>query len=277
MLYLQNLKDAEAKDYSQREFQSKLASAVAGALDPEVGPESFIDFSKYRRDLPAAFGNKQAGELMSMLLGMDDDERLAELQKTLDEQKEELEGEKTKKSQVENTLAYLQELIPLSQQGQKNLPKDLEDLEGLDPTGDSAWLYDILWTSCLQWMDTRLRQIRSFAGYKENGPKPNQPAGLRERTTIINNRLHGGDLRADAVMSSIHFGEYRHYNVHYDTFIRESFKKMYQLSIDDGLWLGECQNTRECPRGDATARLTMLGKQRGMADPSQEGLTGRVP
>ncbi|POS75931.1 hypothetical protein DHEL01_v205681 [Diaporthe helianthi] len=241
LLYLENLKDDEAINYAEKAFESKLSSAVSGALDPDVGPESFIDLSKYRPDLPAAFGNKQAGQLMSVLLGMDGEQRLAELQKVCDEQKEKLEGQlkgqQSRREHVEETLAYLQELIPLSRKGRMDLPKEIKNLEALDPDGDSGWLYGILWTSCLQWMDMRMRQLRAFAGHKENGPKAKDPVGLKERTAIINARVHGGDLRADALLGSLHFGEHRHDNVHYDRFIKTSFKKMYQLSVEDGLWL----------------------------------------
>lgn len=242
LLFLENLADEEAKNYSQPAFQSKLDSAVAGAMDPVAGPEAFIDLSKYHPNFSEAFGNKQAGQLMMALLGMNDDERLAELQRLFDEQKNTLQEEQTNREKVENTLAYLQELIPLSQAGKRDLPKELEALGSQGD--DSAWLYGILWTSCLQWMDTRLRQLRAFGINTGKQTLRMEQAGLPERTQIINIRLHGGDLRSDALLCSIKFGEHRHNNVHYDTYLRNAFPRMYGgLKVDEGLWLGECKKT----------------------------------
>lgn len=240
LLFLENLTDGEAKDSSQPTFQSKLNWAVAGAMDPVAGPEAYIDLSKYHPKFPEAFGNKQAGQLMTTLLGMNDDERLAELQKVFDEQKKKLQEEQTNKEKVEKALAYLQDLIPLSQAGRRDLSRELEALES--PGDDSGWLYGILWTSCLQWMDTRLRQLRAFRINTGVQTLKTEQAGLPERTRIINARLHGGDLRSDAVLCSIKFGDHRHNNVHYDTYLRNAFESMYGgLKVDEGLWLGECK------------------------------------
>lgn len=242
LLFLENLADEEAKNYSQLAFQSKLNSAVAGAMDPVAGPEAFIDLSKYHPKFPEAFGNKQAGQLMATLLGMNDDDRLAELQKVFDEQKNKLQEERTNKEKVEKALAYLQELIPLSQAGKTDLSRELEALES--PGDDSAWLYSILWTCCLQWMDTRVRQLRAFGINTGKQTRATELPGLPERTQTINIRLHGGDLRSDAILCSIKFGDHRHHNIHLDTYLRNAFERMYGgLKVDEGLWLGECKKT----------------------------------
>lgn len=120
LLYLENLKDEEAQNYSQWAFQNKLDSAVSGALDPVVGPEAYMDLSGYQSDLPVAFGNTAAGRLMGVLLGtldMSDEERIAEVQKACDEAKSDLEQklqqEQENRQKVEYTLGLFQELIPV--------------------------------------------------------------------------------------------------------------------------------------------------------------------
>lgn len=250
LLFLEKLKDEEATNTAGNGFQGKLAQAAAGAMDPVVGPEAVIDLSTYSVEDLTIFGNKQAGQLMAGLLSLIDDggeskfdEMKQELQKALEQKEERLNKEKEHNEKLENSLAYLQALIPISQSGQQGLAKQLEALEGDD---DSGWLYGILWNCCLQWMDTRLRQMNMYGNHvkqklKEN--KPMEPPHLRERTGMLNGRVHGGDLRVDAVISQINFGNFRHLDGNYDRFFHESFRKMYRLSIDDGLWLGECPDS----------------------------------
>lgn len=271
LLYLEKLTDEEATTTKGKEFQDKLSSAVADALDPDVGPEAVVDLSSYDVEDMPLFGNKSAGELMSVLLSLLDDgggKKIGEM--------------KDKKESVEEALAYLQSLIPLTQAGQKGLSKELQilgedesdddedddgddgdvdvdgDVKMVDPAAaaaaavraaeddsmsrDAAWLYGILWTSCLQWMDTRLRQMRAYAISKLN-TQALMPDSLEERARMFNIRVHGGDLRVDAIISQIKYGDIRHNDSAYDVFFQDVFKKMYYLSLDDGLWLGECPQT----------------------------------
>lgn len=231
-LYLEKLTNEEATNPAGISFQGKLSSAVAGALDPLVGPEAVADLSSYGFQDLTVFGNKGAGELMAALLSILDDgggQRLGEIQQSLDQ-------ETGKRQQAEDALARLQQLIPISDVGQQNLASDLEALE--KPVQDAAWLYKILWNACLLWMDARLRALRSYQRHLENNPA--EPGSARSRAQMINYRMHGGNLRVDALMASLDFGCYRHYDAQYDGWIRSSFQKMYKLSIADGLWLGKC-------------------------------------
>lgn len=157
------------------------------------------------------------------------------MQKDLDKKKKNLEKETADREKVEKTLAYLQTLIPLSQDGQRDLASSLEALDS--DVQDAGWMYGILWNSTLQWMDTRLRQMRAYGKATKNTPP--EPTSLSERSQLINIRVHGGDLRVDSLMSQIKFGDHRHGDANYDHFVQESFKKMYRMSIDDGIWLGE--------------------------------------
>ncbi|KAG6364396.1 hypothetical protein INS49_005997 [Diaporthe citri] len=234
LLYLQKLTDEEATNPAGNSFQGKLSSAVAGALDPVVGPEAVADLSSYGFQDLTVFGNRGAGELMAGLLSIVDDggeQRLAQMQRSLDD-------ETDKRVQAENALAQLQQLIPISDVGQQNLASDLEALE--QPVQDAAWLYDILWNACLLWMDARLRQLRSYQRHLEVNPA--EPWGADGRARMINARMHGGNLRVDALMAALNFGYYRHHDAQYDGYIRTAFQKMYKLSIADGLWLAKHGN-----------------------------------
>lgn len=274
LLFLERLKDEEAKNTAGTSFQAKLAAAAAGAMDPVVGPEAVIDLSTYSFEDLTIFGNKEAGQLMAGLLSLIDDggnsrfdEMKQEMQKGLDEKDKQLEKEKEHKEKVENSLAYLQALIPISQSGQRGLATRLE---ALDSDKDAGWLYGILWNSCLQWMDTRLRQMRAYGDHLKI--KPMEPLSLSERSQMLNIRVHGGDLRVDAIISQISFGDIRHLDGNYDFFFHESFKRMYNLSIDDGLWLGECPDSTA--EGMPRCRLTRSGEQRSMVTQSPRALTG---
>lgn len=251
LLFLEKLKDEEANDPAGDAFQAKLSSAVAGALDSVVGPEALIHLSNYDIEgLPVTvFGNKEAGELLTPILNLVDDggaKRIGELQANLDNQKVQLDqqkGQLDKKKEriekVEKTLAYLQQLIPINPAGQKGLA---DDLEALEPVQDAAWLYELLWTSCLLWMDARLRQLRMFTRMEQTNKKSTlEPGNAGSRAEMINSRVHGGNLRVDAVIGAIDFGYYRHNSASYDTYFRDCFQKMYNLSLAEGLWLGECQ------------------------------------
>lgn len=240
LLFLERLKDEDANDVAGASFQSKLSSAVAGALDPLVGPEAVIDLASYGFEKLTIFGNKEAGQLMAALLNILDDgggKKLVEMQEELDKEKKKVEKETGDREKVEKTLAYLQTLIPLSQDGQKGLARSLEALDS--EAQDAGWIYGVLWNSSLQWMDTRLRQMRAYG--KATKKNSREPTSLLERSQLINIRVHGGDLRVDSLMSHIKFGDYRHGDANYDHFFQDSFKRMYKLSVDDGLWLGECQ------------------------------------
>lgn len=226
LLFLEKLKDDEAKNPSGAQFQSKLLSAVASALDPNLGPQFYTELSDYGFEGLELFGNKEASNLITPLLNLVD-----ETQKQLDTKTE-------IKARVESTLAYLQTLIPVSQAGQQSLA---QRLEALDSDADAGWLYGILWNSCLQWMDARLRQMRSYGNSTKN--QEQEPPNFDIRNRMINIRVHGGDLRVDAVICQINFGDIRHNDGNYDVFFRESFKKMYNISIADGLWLGECPDS----------------------------------
>lgn len=231
LLYLEKLTNEEATNPAGISFQGKLSSAVAGALDPLVGPEAVADLSSYGFQDLTVFGNKGAGELMAALLSILDDgggQRLGEIQQSLDH-------EKGKRQQAEDALGRLQQLIPISDVGQQNLASNLEALE--KPVQDAAWLYKILWNACLLWMDARLRALRSYQRHLENNPA--EPRSARSRAQMINYRMHGGNLRVDALMAALDFGYYRHYDAQYDGWIRSSFQKMYKLTIADGLWLGK--------------------------------------
>ena len=246
LLFLEKLKDHEAKNYNQAAFQSKLEAAVLGALDPKLGPDAVIDLTKYDPGRPPIFANRAAGQLMSTVMSLvEGGDTLTELQKNFDQQKKKLEKEQQDKGKVEKTLAYLQELIPLNQAGKQDLVKELEALE--QPVQDAAWLYAILWGSSLHWMDSRMRQLHAFTGH--NNIRPQEPPSLRERIGMINTRMHGGDLRADALLCNIHFGDHRHGDGNYDIFCEEAFKKMYKLTSVEGLWLGECQRTLKLQQG----------------------------
>lgn len=231
LLYLEKLTNEEATNPAGVSFQGKLSSAVAGALDPLVGPEAVADLSSYGFQDLTVFGNKGAGELLAVLLSMLDDggvQQLGEMQQSLDQ-------ETGLRQQAEDALARLQQLIPLSDAGQQNLASDLEALE--QPVQDAAWLYDILWNACLLWMDARLRQLRSFQRHIESNPP--EPGSADSRAKMINLRMHGGNLRVDALMAALNFGYYRHHDAQLDNYIRSSFQKMYKLSVADGLWLGK--------------------------------------
>ncbi|KAI3399052.1 hypothetical protein diail_7852 [Diaporthe ilicicola] len=239
LLFLEKLSDEEAKNYSGRNFQSKLAAAVSGAADPVLGPEAVIDLHNYGYDDTIVFANKQGGQLMAALLSMLDDggeKRLAEMQNKVDEQKKKADDEESKKDKVEQTLAYLQSLIPLSRAGRRDLAETLESLDG--PLQDAGWLYGVLWGATLQWMDVRLRQVRAYGKYLSGTP-PKEPDFLQERIRMINGRIHGGNLRVDAIITRIKFGDHRHADANYDKFFLESFKRMYHLSKEDGYWLAK--------------------------------------
>lgn len=240
LLFLEKLKDEEAKDPGGDAFQAKLSSAVAGALDPVVGPETLIQLSDYGFEGLTLFGNKNAGELLTPILNLADDggaKTIGELQANLDKQKGQLDKKKERIEKVEKTLSYLQQLIPINPAGQKGLADDLEALER--PVQDAAWLYELLWTSCLLWMDARLRQLRMYTRMEQKSTL--EPANALSRAEMINSRIHGGNLRVDAVIGAIDFGYYRHNSASYDTYFRDCFQKMYNLSLAEGLWLGECQ------------------------------------
>lgn len=257
LLFLEKLKDDEAKNPSGAQFQSTLLSAVASALDPNSGPQFYTDLSDYGFEDLEVFGNKEASNLITPLLNL------------VDETQKELDTKTENKAKVEKTLAYLQTLIPVSQAGQQGLAARLEALDS-DADSDAGWLYGILWNSCLQWMDARLRQMRSYGTSTNN--QEQEPPNFDKRNQLINIRVHGGDLRVDAVICHIHFGDIRHNDGNYDVFFQESFKKMYKLSIDDGLWLGECPDStaEEMP----PPRLTMPGEQRSMVTECPGALTG---
>lgn len=237
LLFLEKLQDEEAKNPSGAKFKRTLSSAVASALDPNLGPQFYTELSDYGFEGLELFGNKEASNLITPLLNL------------VDETQKELEKKKENKARVEKTLAYLQTLIPVSQAGQQGLATHLE---ALDSDADAGWLYGILWNSCLQWMDARLRQIRSYGIHIKNSAP--EPPDISKRNQMINIRVHGGDLRVDAVICQINFGKIRHSDGNYDDFFQKSFKKMYNLSIDDGIWLGECPDSTaeesKCRRPD---------------------------
>lgn len=269
LLFLEKLKDDEANDPAGDAFQAKLSSAVAGALDPVVGPEALMHLSTYGFEGQTVFGNKEAGELLRPIMNLADDggakrirelqadladdggaKRIGELQADLDKQKGQLDSQKgqlDKKKEriekVEKTLAYLQQLIPINPAGQKGLADDLEALDR--PVQDAAWLYELLWTSCLLWMDARLRQLRMYTRMEQTTKSTLEPGSAISRAEMINSRIHGGNLRVDAIIGAIDFGYYRHNNASYDTYFRDCFRKMYNLSLAEGLWLGECQEALE--------------------------------
>lgn len=231
LLFLQNLSDEEAQNYSQKKFESTLSSAVAGALDPGVGPEAVVDLREHGYDNTILYANKQGGQLMASLLSLIDDNAeglLAKMRQNLDDQK-------SRADQVEQTLGYLQGLIPISPAGQSHLSMDIEALE--EPGANYGWMYGVLWGAVMQWMDARLRQMRMYGQATGRGPK--EPPSLDERTKMINTRVHGGDLRVDAIICMISFGDHRHADPHYQRFFKDAFVEMYQLRVDDGYWLGE--------------------------------------
>lgn len=258
LLFLEELEDDEAKNPAGAKFQSTLLSAVASALDPNLGPQFYTDLSDYGFEGLELFGNKDASDLITPLLNL------------VDETQEELDTKTENKARVEKTLAYLQALIPVSQAGQQGLAARLEALDS-DANADAGWIYGVLWNSCLQWMDARLRQQRSYGIHIGNQARP-EPPYVNKRNQMINTRVHGGDLRVDAVICHINFGKIRHDHGSYDAFFKQSFKKMYNLSIADGLWLGECPDSTAEER--PPPRLTMPGEQRSMVSKCPMTLTG---
>ncbi|KAL1857662.1 hypothetical protein Daus18300_010182 [Diaporthe australafricana] len=62
---------------------------------------------------------------------------------------------------------------------------------------------------------------------------------MYERNAMINCRVHGGNLRVDAVICQIKYGDYRHGDANYDVFFKDHFKKMYHSSPNDGYWLAK--------------------------------------
>ncbi|KAK2604416.1 hypothetical protein N8I77_007350 [Diaporthe amygdali] len=231
LLFLQNLSDEEAQNYSQKKFESTLSSAVAGALDPGVGPEAVVDLREHGYDNTILYANKQGGQLMASLLNLIDDNAEGLLAKM----RQNLDVEKARADKVEQTLAYLQGLIPISPAGQSHLSMDIEALE--EPGANSGWMYGVLWAAVMQWMDARLRQMRMYGQATGRGPK--EPPSLDERTKMINTRVHGGDLRVDAIICMISFGDHRHADPHYQGFFKDAFVEMYQLKVDDGYWLDQ--------------------------------------
>jgi hypothetical protein len=121
LMYIEKLEDREAGKYSGLEFQARLSTA----------------FSDYHEDFPGVFGNKEAGQLMATLLGtldMSNDEWIAEFKRAYDRMRAD-------RDQAENTLSWLQELVPVDAKGRgrgqgrragKTLSAELEGLSTMN-------------------------------------------------------------------------------------------------------------------------------------------------
>lgn len=66
-------------------------------------------------------------------------------------------------------------------------------------------------------------------------------AGILYRRRLINSRVHGGNLRDDAIMVNTHYAKFSHPDPpgEYQAYLHHVFKEVYGLSVDDAYWLGE--------------------------------------
>lgn len=236
LLFLRNLPPGASDDYGKGAFQNAVDAAVAEAVDRGLGPSAVMDLEKYTEDQELVFGNQAAGDLIGSLLGILDDggaQLIARLRKSVDDAGVERTLAQLKTQQAEDALAYLQGIIPLD--AQNTLAHTLSNL--VAPVHDAGWVYGILWDAALLWMDARLRSMRSYL--RHVGSAPQEPGSLQGRLRMVNARVHGGNLRVDALMCKIRFGLDRHEDGNYDVYIDESFKRTYEMSVDDGYWLGK--------------------------------------
>ncbi|ROW13031.1 hypothetical protein VPNG_06005 [Cytospora leucostoma] len=259
LLYLNKLPQDAAKDWGHGPFQQALDTAAADAVDERMGPNAVIDLHDYTDERERVFGNQAAGELISALLGQIDDDGAGRLACILQEK----EIAEVRAAQAEDALAHLQEIVPLDPQDA--LAFTVTNLE--TPVHDAGWVYGILWNSALQWMGARLRTMR---GYLQHiGASTQEPTDFHNRMRMINIRIHGGNIRADALMCKIDFGADRHKDGNYDIYMRSAFKKIYEMDVDDGYWLAKHGDTAS--QGvDWGATVGLIDKYIGVRDSVSE-------
>ncbi|ROW12780.1 hypothetical protein VMCG_00568 [Cytospora schulzeri] len=229
LLFLNNLPPDASQKYDQGAFQKAVDAAVIEAVDKNMGPCAVMDLKNYTKDHGMVFGNRAAGDLMSNLLGLVDDDG-AEL---LGGMRMAVDGAKDRARQAEDALGYLQGIIPMD--AQHTLAHTLSDL--VTPLHDAGWVYSVLWNAAFLWMDTRVRSMRTYLRHVGNVPQ--EPPSLQGRLRMINTRIHGGNLRVDALMCKMRIGRDRHEDGNYDVYIDEAFKRTYEMSVDDGYWLAK--------------------------------------
>lgn len=184
LLFLQNLSSAATNDApAGANFQAALTTAVGEALAPANVAAIDLSVAGGTRSL---FTNTAGATLINTLLGLIATGGAARLA-----------TEEAKRKQIERTLGYLQAIIPLESQKPEDLAKELDDLSGAET--DAGWIYGVMWTACLQWMDMRLRQVQGH-GFASGNAQP-EPAGLQWRMKLINARVHGGNLRVDGKLA----------------------------------------------------------------------------
>lgn len=78
--------------------------------------------------------------------------------------------------------------------------------------------------------------MRSYPRHVGNAPQ--EPTTLQGCLRMVNTRIHGRNLRVDALIYKMQFGLDSYADGNYDVYIDEAVKKTYEMSVDDGYWLG---------------------------------------
>lgn len=95
-----------------------------------------------------------------------------------------------------------------------------------------------------QWLDVRFRFLvgahnkvvnATFRAKREIPPSHYSPG----RKDLFNTRIHGGNLRDDAIMIKVNYPGASHgRDSGYGSYITRVFPRIYELSVDKAYWLG---------------------------------------
>lgn len=208
-------------------FTGPIMQAAREAIE---GPDAIIDLAELGADrrLDQVLGNEDAGRLFQALYSKHRDSL-------------------TSSTSFSQRLQETQNRLPVAPV-QADAPM-WDRLKELAPDmAQSGWLWELLRDACKLWMDTRFRALRDHTsntiGANTTGYVPIPPASIRyfpdgmsPRSAMITGFIHGGDLRFDALMCHLSFGEARHQRRRFDRYMRGLYTYYYGMDAEVGIWL----------------------------------------
>lgn len=229
VLYLKNLPEVIDDQWEQNEAITQLL--LQAFRDAIEGPEAVIDLTRLGAppSCNRVLGNADAGQLFEALHAA-------------------RQGLLTSSSSFGNQLALVKQCLPVNQ---GHMLDRLRTLAPDETANSSGWLWEFLRSAVRNFMDVRVRHMNKQAGYNEDGlpwdenrrNRITEPDNMPEYVEMTNGFVHGGDLRFDALMSELGFGNAR-YGQGYDNYLRALFRRMYGMTSATAIWLCKlCSST----------------------------------
>lgn len=229
ILFLKELPETIDDQWEQNEaITQPLLRAFRDAIE---GPEAVVNLTRLGAppEYTRVLGNANAGQLFEALHAA-------------------RQGLLTSSTSFDNKLALVKSCLPVNQ---GHMLDRLRTLAPDETANSSGWLWEFLRTAVRSFMDVRVRHMNKQAAFNEDGlpwdatrrNRITEPAEMPEYVEMTNGFVHGGDIRFDALMSELGFGNAR-YGLGYDNYLRALFRRMYGMTSATAIWLCKlCSST----------------------------------